>query len=81
MTEQEYNLEVICTCYSFEDLNLQYRKLCNGNVNIHNNQNSSEIIDNVSMELLDEAMRCYNTGKYVNIRNEMSRDQIKYGII
>ena len=33
------------------------------------------------MELLDEAMRCYNTGKYVNIRNEMSRDQIKYGII
>lgn len=79
MTEQEYILEVLCTCYPIEELNLRYRKLCNDNV--HNNPNSSDVIDNVSIDLLNEAIRCYNEEKYINIRNQMLRDKIKYGII
>ena len=38
MTEQEYILEVLCTCYTIEELNSRYHKLCNDNV--HNNSNS-----------------------------------------
>lgn len=79
MTEQEYTLEVLCTCYPIEELNLRYRKLCNDSV--HNNSNSSDVIDNVSIALLSEAIRCYNEEKYIDIRNEMLRDKIKYGII
>lgn len=79
MTEQEYILEVLCTCYSLEELNLRYRKLCNDNV--HNSSSSSDVIDNSSIDQLDEAIRCYNEEKYTNIRNEMIRNKMKYGII
>lgn len=79
MTEQEYILEVLCTCYPIEELNLRYRKLCNDNV--HNNSNSSDVIDNVSIALLNEAIRCYNKEKYIDIRNEMLRNKIKICIL
>lgn len=30
MTEKEYNIEVLCTCYSLKELSMQYEKLNNG---------------------------------------------------
>lgn len=76
MTEKEYNIEVLCTCYSLKELSMQYEKLNNGIFT-----NGSDVIDDVSIDLLQEAILHYNDKKYRNIRDEMKKNKIQYNII
>lgn len=76
MTEKEYNIEVLCTCYSLKELSMQYEKLNNGIFT-----NGSDVIDDVSIDLLQEAIFHYNDKKYRNIRDEMKKNKIQYNII
>lgn len=75
MTEREYNIEVLCTCYSIEELKLQLCKLQNGIA-----QNGPDVIDDVTIEELEEAISLYYKKKYKCIRHEMSRNRIKHRI-
>ncbi len=76
MTEREYNIEVLCTCYSFEELELRLCKLQDGIT-----QNGPDVIDDITIEELNEAIACYFEEKYKRIRNEMLKDRIRYGLI
>ena len=76
MTEKEYNIEGLCTCYSLKELSMQYEKLNNGIFT-----NGSDVIDDVSIDLLQEAILHYNDKKYRNIRDEMKKNKIQYNII
>ncbi len=73
MTEKEYNIEVF---YSLKELSMQYEKLNNGIFT-----NGSDVIDDVSIDLLQEAIFHYNDKKYRNIRDEMKKNKIQYNII
>lgn len=75
MTE-EYNIEVLCTCYSLSELNMQRRKLYDGTT-----QNGPDLIDDVTIEELNKAISCYNEEKYKCIREEMLRNRKKYKFI
>ena len=76
MTEQEYNIEVLCTCYSLERLKLQQKKLSEGTISI-----GSDVIDDAAFEELSKAILCYDEEKYKLIRDEMQRNRKKYRII
>lgn len=76
MTEQEYNIEVLCTCYSLEELHMQRCKLCDGT-----KHNGPDIIDDVTIDVLDKAIACYGEEKYKQIREQMVKNRIEYGII
>lgn len=73
MTEQEYNMEVLCTCYSLEKLNARRCELCAGAAA----HNGPDVIDDVTIDVLNKAIQCYNTEKYKQIREEMLRNRIK----
>lgn len=55
---------------------MQYEKLNNGIFT-----NGSDVIDDVSINLLQEAILHYNDKKYRNIRDEMKKNKIQYNII
>lgn len=55
---------------------MQYEKLNNGIFT-----NGSDVIDDVSIDLLQEAIFHYNDKKYRNIRDEMKKNKIQYNII
>lgn len=76
MTELEYSIEVLCTGYSLEELKRQRCELCESV-----SQNGFDLIDDVSIEVLNKAISCYNKEKYAHIRDEMQRNRVKYGLI
>ncbi|MCM1221375.1 MAG: hypothetical protein NC548_43530 [Lachnospiraceae bacterium] len=76
MNEQEYNIEVLCTSYSLERLKMQRQKLLCAPVI----QKSPDVIDDVTIDVLDKAILCYDEERYKSIRDEMQRNRIKWGI-
>lgn len=77
----QQNIELLCSCYSLEDLIMQREKLCGEYENRF-------VIDKVSLIELDEAIATYNHEEYSIVRKELLADQIKlrerrkkYGLI
>ena len=77
MNELEYNIEVLCTCYSLEELEKQCKRLCDG----ISDKGSNDLINNVSIEVLNQAISCYDKEEYVHIRREMKENRVKHGIV
>ena len=70
MTEREYKIEVLCTCYSLETLKEQLEKLRAGIA-----QNGPGIINDVDIMELDEAISSYDEERYRLIREELDREK------
>lgn len=77
MNELEYNIEVLCTCYSLKELEKQCKRECDGISDI----GSNDLINNVSIEILKQATSCYDKEEYVHIRREMKENRVKHGIV
>lgn len=75
MTEPEYNIEVLCTCYSLEELHMQRCKLCDGT-----KHNGPDIIDDITIDVLDKAIACYGEEKYKQIREQMVKNRISMAV-
>lgn len=76
MTEQEYTIETLCTCYSLKRLNDQLYKLYNGI-----KQDGPDIIDDAPINILEKAISCYNDKEYQTVREQIAKDKLHYGII
>lgn len=75
MTELEYSIEVLCTDYTLIELNRQRSRLKKGVLH-----KGADLIDNVSLGVLNKAISYYNEEKYVSIRSEMIENRVKYGV-
>ncbi len=73
MTEKEYNIEVLCTCYSLERLILQKKKIESAII-----PTGCDVIDVVTPEELDLAISAYNEEKYKQVRDNMKKRSQKY---
>lgn len=69
MSEHEYTIEVLCTNYSMKRLKSKLVEVLNGI-----SRQSIDILDNVSPEILNEAISRYNEEKFFEIRQELEED-------
>lgn len=75
MTEKEYNIEVLCTGYSLEDLISQQKKIGSKTLPA-----GYAVIDVATFEEISMAISSYNDERYRNIRDEMRKECEKYNI-
>lgn len=74
--DHEYEIEVLCTCYSLETLTQQLTKRYN-----RVEENSSDILYGASVEKINEAISRYDEEQFKSIREQMHEDWKRYGLI
>lgn len=72
MTKHEHNIETLCTCYTLDYLVMQAEKLRSGEMmeTIGGEIGISEVVPNVTIEDMDEAIAHYNDEEYRKYRDD-----------
>ncbi len=70
--DRECDIQTLCTCYPFDTLIERRNNIYNGNAEIFDSKTHG-VLYTVEIDVLEEAIACYNEEKYQRNRSEMRK--------